>query len=275
MEDYEKKYKDAIERAKEINKEHTNKGFKPSDDVLYIFPELAVSEDEALRKELLQTVKESEESLYMIMTPVKKERIIAWLENMATFEIKEGHWYKCISDFLFESQQVMFKCGKLYYCCSDWRLIREDGDARNVKRLGIRDYTAFFRPATKQEIDEHLYKSSDIWRKKDKDMVRLIGNAITTDEASNYLKEKNIEIIDAHIWLETLEDRCISQYGYVQSLKNNLKWRKKHAELLCHERTNSEDFAYMGNDTCKPCICMDGYYISLADLEHLPKDDEV
>lgn len=54
----------------------------------------------------------------------------------------------------------------------------------------------------------------------------------------------------------------------------NLKWKKKFSELLCHERTNCKDFAYMGNDTCKPCICMDGYYISLAQLEHLPKDDQ-
>lgn len=65
------------------------------------------------------------------------------------------------------------------------------------------------------------------------------------------------------------------QQDRLKEAKDNLKWRKKHAELLCHERTNSKDFAYMGNDTCKPCICMDGYYISLAALEYLPKDDEV
>ena len=38
---YEKKYKEALERAKEINREHFKKGFGPSDDALYIFPELA------------------------------------------------------------------------------------------------------------------------------------------------------------------------------------------------------------------------------------------
>ena len=38
-------------------------------------------------------------------------------------------------------------------------------------------------------------------------MARFIGNAITADEASDYLKSKHVEVIDAHIWLDALKDR--------------------------------------------------------------------
>lgn len=64
-------------------------------------------------------------------------------------------------------------------------------------------------------------------------------------------------------------------YGHLieDCVPENLKWRKQRSELLSHERTGCADFAYMGNDTCKPCICMDDHYISLSQLEKLPKED--
>lgn len=49
------------------------------------------------------------------------------------------------------------------------------------------------------------------WTEEDKKMARLIGNAITTDEASKYLEEKDIQVIDAHAWLDTLKERTAPQ----------------------------------------------------------------
>lgn len=49
------------------------------------------------------------------------------------------------------------------------------------------------------------------WSEEDKNMARLIGNAITTDEASKYLEEKDIQVIDAHIWLYALKERTAPQ----------------------------------------------------------------
>ena len=49
------------------------------------------------------------------------------------------------------------------------------------------------------------------WSKEDKNMARLIGNAITTDEASKYLEEKVIQVIDAHAWLYALKERTAPQ----------------------------------------------------------------
>lgn len=45
------------------------------------------------------------------------------------------------------------------------------------------------------------------WSEEDKKMARFVGNAITTDDASTYLKDKGIEVIDAHVWLDSLKDR--------------------------------------------------------------------
>jgi hypothetical protein len=49
------------------------------------------------------------------------------------------------------------------------------------------------------------------WSDRDRDMARFIGNAITTDEASKYLEEKGVEIIDAHVWLDELKERTTPQ----------------------------------------------------------------
>lgn len=49
------------------------------------------------------------------------------------------------------------------------------------------------------------------WSEEDKNMARLIGNAITTDEASKYLEEKDIQVIDAHAWLYALKERTAPQ----------------------------------------------------------------
>ena len=64
----------ALLNSKELSKEQKEK-------LEVIFPELKESEDERIRKELLQIAKESEDSFYMVMTPNKREKLIAWLER--------------------------------------------------------------------------------------------------------------------------------------------------------------------------------------------------
>lgn len=71
---------------------------------------------------------------------------IAWLEKQDyTFEIKEGHWYKCVCDYMLNGTDLMFKNDRLYYCRSAWRL-RGEIDERNVKDIGVNGYKSFFRP---------------------------------------------------------------------------------------------------------------------------------
>ena len=49
------------------------------------------------------------------------------------------------------------------------------------------------------------------WSEEDKEMSRFIGNAITANDASEYLESKAIQVIDAHVWLDGLRDRVQSQ----------------------------------------------------------------
>ena len=90
----------------------------------------------------------------------------------------------------------------------------------------------------------------ELWDNTDKDMARFIGNAITTDEASAYLKEKHIEVIDAHVWLESLKDRVNSNRGVdseqcnalMRTIANSKIMSPKDARLLMnlHDRLTAE-----------------------------------
>lgn len=80
------RYDEAIKKARQLCDYPTSKPF--ISDLQDLFPELAESEDEKIRKEMLQIAKESEDSFYMVMTPNKRERLIAWLEKQGS----EPNW---------------------------------------------------------------------------------------------------------------------------------------------------------------------------------------
>lgn len=74
---YEKAYKDALERAKGIYKDTWNSY------ILNIFPELAESEDERIRKKLINRINglwENDAAMWP-STLEEKNKYIAWLEK--------------------------------------------------------------------------------------------------------------------------------------------------------------------------------------------------
>ena len=99
--DYEKAYKDALERAREWAKNPT---VWSSDDVCQkIFPELCESEDEKIRKELLCFFKDREEKMKNLsdglniqLEPLSdrifNQKVIAWLEK---YKPSETFDYTC------------------------------------------------------------------------------------------------------------------------------------------------------------------------------------
>ena len=66
-----------------------------------------------------------------------------------------------------------------------------------------------------------VQKSS--WSEEDREMSRFIGNAITADDSSVYLKNKGIEVIDAHVWLDELKDRVQPQPKQEWSVEDKSK----------------------------------------------------
>lgn len=95
--DYEKKYEDALERAKMSY--HTGDYDKDTLEMLeIIFPELKESEDEKVRKAILELVRQSSE----VLEKKNQERMLAWLEKqgeqkpqrMISAEAKEAMYDK-------------------------------------------------------------------------------------------------------------------------------------------------------------------------------------
>ena len=100
--DYEKKYKEALERAKSsYENEKTRVGLTPI-DLEYIFPELKESEDERIRKELTAEVKEQIDSIPAPDCRDKEDekvlkqlnKWLAWLEKQG----KQNYTKKDVDD---------------------------------------------------------------------------------------------------------------------------------------------------------------------------------
>jgi len=84
--DYEKLYKDALERAREMSALPDDRA-----TIEYIFPELAESEDERIRKHLISLVKNwDKDGIFSKYTsnPNDIKKILAWLEKQV--EQKSG-----------------------------------------------------------------------------------------------------------------------------------------------------------------------------------------
>ncbi len=98
--DYEKAYKDALNKAK--SKIWNDKGhLLYEDDIIEIFPELAESEDERIRKEIIQFLQLPHPQF---VGKRNHEKWIAWLEKQKTTEetlqyLKENHSPSEVSDF--------------------------------------------------------------------------------------------------------------------------------------------------------------------------------
>lgn len=90
-----KKFEDFLDRMQGLLDNAKEQGhlIVRVEDLENTFPELKESEDERIRKELLNAFQESEDSLYMVLTPHRRESFIAWLEKQG--EQKETLCDKC------------------------------------------------------------------------------------------------------------------------------------------------------------------------------------
>ncbi len=91
IEEKAKRYDEAIKKAKFLKENTDGVGAKDVSRCFEeIFPELKESEDEILRKELLQIAKDSEDSFYIVLTPQKRERLISFLEKQGE---QNSNWW--------------------------------------------------------------------------------------------------------------------------------------------------------------------------------------
>ena len=197
-----------------------------------------------------------------------KKDIIAWLENQEsyyTFEIKEGHWYKCVCDYMLNGSDLMFKNDNLYYCRSNWRL-RGEIDERNVKDIGVNGYKSFFRPATNQEIKD--------WLEKQRDKDKLI------QELGEYKVKYTQEVLEKYINSMSNKDderlrksaiaflKDFAEQGYENAVEC-IDWLEKQGEQASSQ-TNERAWLYLVSDvlTWKDGI---GQYLDDPRVQELAK----
>ena len=134
--DYEKKYKDALERAR-VWKEKSGMPKDKQGILDDIFPELKESEDEKIRKSILELVKQSSE----ILDKQNQNNMIAWLE-------KQGEQKVPINDFNSKDWYVSEVDGKIHdmtynptdkvepkFKVGDWIVNNEDGSIGQIKKI--------------------------------------------------------------------------------------------------------------------------------------------
>ena len=74
------RFDEAIEIAKEINNEHKA---QPFDVMLRVFPELAESKDERIRKELIKGIFKTRPNTPFLDTNITREDALVWLEKQS------------------------------------------------------------------------------------------------------------------------------------------------------------------------------------------------
>ena len=94
--DYERKYKDALSRAKELC-DVADMFTITIHDIITIFPELKESEDERIRKGLIKSVSRIFEGHKLYDTDVTREEALAWLEKQGEqkhfSDFNANDWY--------------------------------------------------------------------------------------------------------------------------------------------------------------------------------------
>lgn len=110
--DYEKKLA--------LAKEAYDSGSYDKETIEYIFPELKETEDEKIRKALLEYF--AEECDTATINGVYCHKIYAWLEKQKPiehFELKAGHWYICHRPFCCRADHLTVKEGEKFMCEKD------------------------------------------------------------------------------------------------------------------------------------------------------------
>ena len=260
--DYEKKYKDALERAEEIiryYKEH-NRGDETSiEDLEQIFPELKESEDEKIRKRLLTDFSVIGKEKW---GGLKVKDICAWLEKQgeqkSILDFKARNWYVSkvdgkIHDLTYNPTDKVgpkFKVGDKLISTKNPHLTYEIfGIEEN--ELGELDYNviiytdgkcAVYNKLSCKKVDSwgELVKEKPAWSEEDSKRIDRICDFIwknrkgDTDEIYqqeldiNWLKSLKHRVQPKQIWSEEDEEELnyvIDTIGSVATISKVKEYR--------------------------------------------------
>ena len=203
--DYKKKYKEALERAKEINNEQRA---QPFNIMTRVFPELAESEDEKIRKELLNYLYDVHDD------DEDRARWLAWLEKQDEkgIVLRDTFGYE-------EGRQKGQEEGIMLVLDNPQKYgLEKQGEQKPAWSVEDNRIVAEIHHAL--EACEHEWNSD---MSKEKDWLESLGNRVQPQQE---WREKDKEILEDIIkygihhmsldgrdimWLESLKNKCIPQ----------------------------------------------------------------
>lgn len=176
MEDYKKKYEDALERAREMCAMPTDKA-----TMEYVFPELKESEDEKIRKSLLNEFTHLLSKGCNKFAGLENEDIITWLEKQVSPDMVAEAYLRGCNDtekkwiekqgeqkpFDYENANIQQKdfAPKVEpkYKAGDW-IVSKCGDLFQIKEVVAGGYKLLC-PSGNEEINSirNVDKSSYLW----------------------------------------------------------------------------------------------------------------
>ena len=181
QEEKAKRYDEALEKGREVY----NRGYYVSGDLEYIFPEFKESEDEKVRKALVELVKCNERSGYTLLNNVSTSSMLDWLEKQG--EQKPADNFK-----------QKFKVG-------DW-VVNTVGDTNQVVKVLYDGYTLDDNTFISNSWATEHYRLWTIQDAKDGDILFAKGS---------YFKEY------AFIYYGMTEDNVMSTYCGFDMVHNN------------------------------------------------------
>lgn len=224
--DYEKAYKEALERAKGVIEqnplmEYLKKGIE------YIFPELKESEDERIRKGIIRNLEYLADRAEGFVKDELKERI-AWLE-------KQGEQKPIISNNALREGITHF--GITQYQIDNWLKKYVDVEKQGEQKIKTPEESLGIDSDTYNKIvDECVYgEQKPAWSEEDEKQARQIERIVHDDGCSQKLQK---QIAD---WFKSLKERCnwkpsdeqmealehfvrsIGESGYASPYDNNTK----------------------------------------------------
>ena len=107
---YEKKYKEALEKARQFSERPLEED--SSTIVEYIFPELKESEDERIRKAVIEMIHDTPNIECEENYNVRKEDVIAWLEKQGTSYTKRDVDDAFVEGMAFAKDELEKQCEK-------------------------------------------------------------------------------------------------------------------------------------------------------------------
>lgn len=144
--DYEKAYKQALERARKLyNEAVANDYVSDMEDYEQIFPELCESEDEKIRKEIIRFLADKI-SIY----PYIKKQWISWLEKQKPIEVDDEYGI----DGLWHAVQILKKTlGTVEGYQSDDGMLEHKAAITAVEKLKTQ------KPAKRSKEDNKMFES--------------------------------------------------------------------------------------------------------------------